>query len=138
MFFTILFMFFIAGVSLIFVDEWVPIVAKFFRIPFVKLMVPLTAFSILAIVYKSWIIGGLSIFWSGYVVFMAFCVAHTPAFYMHFLVYQALIITVCALLPTLFAYLTAKPFRRFNPPYWGSILIWVGLSTLIALLEGSI
>jgi hypothetical protein len=135
---TLFFLCLVVGILTIFADDWLPIVKRYFQIPVIKIGLPLILVSWLVMTFSIWIIKGLWVFWAGYVIVVSFLVEHTPAFATKMVIYQALIIAFLSLIPTIFARVTAKPFRPFSPPYWGSILLWIGLAVLISLLEGSV
>lgn len=128
----------IIGILVVFSRDWVPIIRRYYQIFYVKLFIPLMLISCFVVKCKTWIIWVLWLFWAGYVKVLESLVGMMPFFPRQIVFFQILIITVLSVLPTLFAYLTAKPYRPFKPPYWASVLMWIGLATLISLLEGSL
>ncbi|MCX7115378.1 MAG: hypothetical protein NTW08_05680 [Gammaproteobacteria bacterium] len=136
MLFTLLLVFILSGTAVIFADEIVDAINWCFAIPFVKLWLPLLIASWLILNFAPWVLRGLGYIWVGYVSILAPFVDYTPLFAFKVGCCQVVLLTFFSLLPTLFAWATAKPFRPFSPPYWGSIYMCVGLSALIALLEG--
>jgi hypothetical protein len=58
---------------------------------------------------------------------------HFYVFTGQFLILKTFIITLIAMVPILFAKLTAKPYRPFAPPYWSAVLIWLILMFMVVL-----
>lgn len=135
---TLLSLFFLSAVAVIFLNDWYPIVQRIYERPLIKLFVPLGLMSYAVARTQDLILWGLSQLWVGYVALIEFLVLHTPSFFMRVTLYQAVIITLMSLIPTFFWYWVAKPFRPFRPPYWSSVFLYIGCGVLIALLEGSL
>ncbi len=136
MLFTLLLVLLISGTVIIFSDELMDGLRWCLDIPFVKLWVPLLLTSWGALYFAPWALKGLGYIWVGYVSILTPLVDMTPMFMLKIGCFQVLLLAFFSLIPTLFAWVAAKPFRPFFPPYWGSIYVCVMLSTLIVSLEG--
>lgn len=120
----------------LFSDHWIKVVKKWTSPLVVRLVVPLalaswSLFSHLTLVTLviQWVQWGelFAFYWVS---------AHLRPFPLQFTLIAAAFITLMTMIPTLFYWCTAKPFRLFKPPYWSSIYIWVVLILLLVIPYG--
>lgn len=135
MLYTLLVVFMITATLIIFSDNVYNFIKSNYNKPFVKLIGPLLLTSwVVLMLAPLWMMAFGSV-WSGYMTILTLIMHHTPEFSSKLGICQALIITCLSLPPTLFARVTAKPFRPFKPPYWSSMYVWLALSVFVILIE---
>lgn len=117
--------------TVIFSSYWFPSVKKFFSVPSIRVFLPLIGISWLVVVREAWVDWGFNV----------------AAALFHYLIYslndvlpgfpgkigyvKAVYIAGISLIPTFYAWVIAKPFRPFKPPYWASVYLFILLMSMV-------